>query len=399
LFQEKLRSDQEAMRLRDEVENVSNNLASTYEEISLLYGLTQNLRISSSPEDLGQLALDWLIEVVPCEGLAIEYLDRRRDEITDDGTTEESLFLTCGDCPVDEGEFAHLIEAIDHSAKCGPLVANRNITSAEGWLFPSVRELVVVPLAEGKNVFGYLAAFNHSDESEFGTIEASLLGSVGVILGIHSANIDLYRKQAEMLTGIVRALTSAIDAKDPYTCGHSDRVARIAVRLAEELGVDPETLRMLYMAGLLHDIGKIGIDDNVLRKPGRLTDAEYEHIKLHPELGFKILKDLSHLSEVLPIVLHHHEQWDGRGYPHGLEGENIPMAARITAVADAYDAMTSDRPYRRGMDEEKVEEIFRSGAGKQWDARVVSAFFRAREDVRDISSRERSSSPMEFQVW
>lgn len=107
------------------------------------------------------------------------------------------------------------------------------------------------------------------------------------------------------------------------------------------------------MSGLLHDVGKIGIDDNVLRKAGRLTDAEFEHIKKHPELGYKILADIKQLSDVLPAVLHHHEQWDGKGYPMGLSGEDIPQLARIMSVADAYDAMTSDRPYRAGMPDEK----------------------------------------------
>jgi HD-GYP domain-containing protein (c-di-GMP phosphodiesterase class II) len=142
------------------------------------------------------------------------------------------------------------------------------------------------------------------------------------------------------------------------------------------------------MAGLLHDIGKIGVDDNVLRKSGRLTDAEYEHIKRHPELGYKILKDLKRLSDVLPSVLYHHERWDGRGYPHQLAADGIPLFARIIAVADSYDAMASDRPYRKGLPEETVDEIFRKGAGTQWDDQVVTTFFNIREDIRAIANRE-----------
>jgi HD-GYP domain-containing protein (c-di-GMP phosphodiesterase class II) len=142
------------------------------------------------------------------------------------------------------------------------------------------------------------------------------------------------------------------------------------------------------MAGLLHDIGKIGVDDKVLRKPGRLTDDEYEHIKRHPELGFKILKDLKRLSDVLPSVLHHHERWDGFGYPHELAEEEIPLLARVISVADAYDAMASDRPYRAGLAEEKVLDIFRRGAGTQWDARVIETFFHIYEDLRDLASHD-----------
>jgi HD-GYP domain-containing protein (c-di-GMP phosphodiesterase class II) len=143
------------------------------------------------------------------------------------------------------------------------------------------------------------------------------------------------------------------------------------------------------MAGLLHDVGKIGIDDNVLRKAGHLTDVEFEHIKKHPELGYRILADLKPLADVLPAVLHHHEQWDGGGYPFGISGDAIPQIARILAVADAYDAMTSDRPYRRGMAEDKVQEIFRNGAGKFWDPEVVDAFFKSRDEIIAIARRER----------
>src|SRR5690606_35489872 len=141
----------------------------------------------------------------------------------------------------------------------------------------------------------------------------------------------------------------------------------------------------IYLAGLLHDIGKIGIDDNVLRKPGKLTDAEYEHIKLHAEIGHRILRDIKQLDDVLPVVLHHHEQWNGRGYPHKLAGEGIPLLARIMAVADSFDAMSSDRPYRPGMPDAKLDSIFRQGAGEQWDARVIEAFFQVRDEMRDIA--------------
>jgi HD-GYP domain-containing protein (c-di-GMP phosphodiesterase class II) len=153
------------------------------------------------------------------------------------------------------------------------------------------------------------------------------------------------------------------------------------------------------MAGLLHDVGKIGIEDSVLRKAGRLTEAEYEHIKLHPELGYRILADLRQLADVLPAVLHHHEQWDGAGYPHGLKSVDIPQIARIMAVADAFDAMTSDRPYREGMAIEKVDEIFREGSGKFWDPDVVDAYFKAKPDIEEISRHKRASRSFAEPSW
>ncbi len=395
----KLEAEAKSRRLEHDVIQVSDNLASTYEEISLLYDITQNLRISSTDEQLGELALNWLAECLPAQGLAL-YLApvAKESEITYRARTEPVL-ITRGESLIGPEEMEMLIEDLQRGPDSGPLVANGSVTSAPRWRLPALRQVIVTPLSEGQRIFGWMAALNHREGREFGTVEASLLNSVSAILGIHGCNIDLYRQQNEFLASVVRAMTSAIDAKDPYTCGHSDRVARVSVRLAQELGCDTDTVHTLYMAGLVHDIGKIGIADSVLRKPGRLTEAEFEHIKLHPELGYKILCDIKQLADVLPVVLHHHEQWNGRGYPYGLAGEDIPFLARVCAVADAYDAMTSDRPYRKGMPEEKVTVIFRAGAGEQWDPAVVDAFFRALGDIREISQRERASLSLDVRRW
>jgi HD-GYP domain-containing protein (c-di-GMP phosphodiesterase class II) len=148
------------------------------------------------------------------------------------------------------------------------------------------------------------------------------------------------------------------------------------------MGLPDEELKTIHLSGLLHDIGKIGVDDQVLRKPGALTDEEFEQIKKHPMIGYNILSGLKNLAHVLPGVRNHHENFDGSGYPDKLAGEDIPLLARVLAVADAYDAMSSDRPYRKGMPAEKIDDIFRRGADRQWDARVLDAFFRCRDDVR-----------------
>ncbi len=376
--------------LEREAGSLSANLASTYEEISLLYRLTQNLKISEGDEELAQIALEWLGEVVPAKGLAIYLVALREpsNDLASHRARTQPVLLTHGDCVLDLERFDRLIAAANPSVSDRPTVLNNVMETRADWPLPEVRQAVMVSLSEGENLFGWLAALNHTDDAEFGTVEASLLSSVAAILGIHSGNIELYRQQAELLTGVVRALTSAIDAKDPYTCGHSDRVARIAVRLAEELGMTGEALNTIYLAGLLHDIGKIGVDDDVLRKPGKLTDAEYEHIKRHPEIGHKILRDLGKLDEVLPVVLHHHESWDGQGYPRNLGAMAIPLSARIVAVADSFDAMSSNRPYRQGMPGEKIDAIFKAGAGHQWDPEVIEAFFRIRGDIEEIAGSE-----------
>jgi putative nucleotidyltransferase with HDIG domain len=376
--------------LQKEANSLSVNLATTYEEISLLYRLTQNLKLSKSEEELGEVALEWMQEVLPAAGLAIHFLKEApaADSAIPD-TGRQEMLLTRGDCPLNDEELSRLIDHLAPQAPYKPIVVNRSITGQPGWLFPEIRQMIAVALVEGENIFGWLVALNHVDDEEFGTVEASLLSSVAAILGIHGGNIELYRQQSELLAGMVRALTSAVEAKDPYTCGHSDRVARVAVYLAEELGCDAKMIKTLYLAGLLHDVGKIGIDDNVLRKTGSLSRSEYEHIKQHVDIGHRILHDLAKLEEVLPVVLHHHESWDGGGYPNRLNSEAIPLAARIVAVADAFDAMSSDRPYRNRMPDEEVDRILRAGAGQQWDPKVIDAFFRASENIRKIGLEEK----------
>ncbi len=392
-------AEQQARRLRFELEDVTATLARTFEEISLLYSITQRLRISATDVELGQLALQWLQEYLEAESLLAQYLPvARPDEITYKARTEPVL-MSVGPALLDNQSFSELVAHLQLTANSGPCVLNRNVTSQASWPFPHVRELVVVPMVEGRRLYGWLAALNRIDGREFGTVEAKLMVSVAAILGIHSGNRELYRQQAELLASVVRALVSAIDAKDPYTCGHSDRVARICVRLAREMGCSSEALHTVYMAGLLHDIGKIGIDDQVLRKPGALTPEEYEHIKQHPVLGYRILADIRQMADALPIVLHHHEQWNGKGYPAGLNAEQIPLLARIAALADAFDAMTSDRPYRKGMPVEKVEEIFRKGAGEQWDPRVIEAYFRCRDEILAIVRQERANLSLDVDSW
>jgi putative nucleotidyltransferase with HDIG domain len=396
---EKLSADGRVDELENEVEKLSAHLGSTFEEISLLYRLTHNLKLSAIDEELGQRALEWLAEVVPADAFALQLISTSTADPLATGSRSKPELLTFGTCELSVDDFTSLVDELNLQPTSRPVVANHFPQESFGWRFPSIRELVIVPVAEGEHLFGWLAIFNHSLGGEFGTAEASLLSSVGTMLGIHSGNIALYGQQADMLAGVVKAMSSAIDAKDPYTRGHSDRVARVAVRLAEDLGCDSDTIKTIYLSGLLHDIGKIGINEEVLRKTGKLTAVEFEHIKTHVIVGYRILADLPNMSHIRPVVLHHHEAWDGTGYPHGLAREEIPYLARIVAVADSYDAMASDRPYRPGMEDAALDAIIRSGAGKQWDPHVVEAFFRVRDDIRAISGRGLLPDDVSEQTW
>ena len=190
---------------------------------------------------------------------------------------------------------------------------------------------------------------------------------------------DLVRSVAHQAVAgfsMLDSLVAAVDNKDRYTRRHSEDVMTYSVMIARELGMDEATQHQIAIAALLHDVGKIGVPDAILRKPSQLSNEEFEAVKLHPELGAVIVSAVNGLESALDAVRHHHERWDGKGYPSGLKGEETPLVARLMAVADAFDAMTTDRPYRKAMEEPKALSILLEGAGTQWDPECVRAFER-----------------------
>ena len=196
-----------------------------------------------------------------------------------------------------------------------------------------------------------------------------------------------YAKLEESTLEAIESLNATVEAKDPYTAGHSQRVQRIAVAIGEELNLPKDRLDPLRLAALLHDIGKLGVPDAVLTKPAKLTVDEFELIKHHSEDGAHIVGKFGPLREAVPIIRHHHERWDGRGYPDGLTADEITVEASIVGLADAWDAMTTDRPYRRGLDLEDAFAEVRNGRGTQFAPAVVDAFFVAHRR-RPVEFRE-----------
>jgi putative nucleotidyltransferase with HDIG domain len=189
-----------------------------------------------------------------------------------------------------------------------------------------------------------------------------------------------------IMLNTVQSLVHTLEAKDKCTEGHSKRVAILATLLAKRLGFSDQNVEKLRLAGILHDIGKIGIREACLNKPGRLSDDEYCEVKAHPLISERILKPIDELQDILPEIIHHHERYDGNGYPCGLKREEIPLEARILAMADCFDAMTSDRPYRAALTTDEAMEEVRRNTGKQFDPQVVSVFFEMSEEI--ISLRD-----------
>ena len=356
-----------------ELHELVSQLSHNYEEITLMYQLTREARVSRSPREVHELTLTLLSEVLPAGQLVMI-------------SVQEEPVISRGANVLNPQQCRELIELLENGQVHAPLVQNHVQSKPWAKQFPGLKRLIAVPVSEAGERFGTLIAINTIDGSELGSVEASLISAVAAILATHYTNVKLFHDVEELFMGIVRALSSAIDAKDPYTCGHSERVARMAQRLGQELGLPKDQVDLLYLAGLLHDVGKIGIRDAVLCKPGRLNDEEFEHIKAHTRIGHEILSRVRQLGAVLPGVRSHHEIIDGSGYPDGLKGDEIPLMARILAVVDSYDAMSSDRCYRRGLYSERIQEIFRLGAGKQWDPNVVEALLAAHDEIAALAA-------------
>ena len=212
------------------------------------------------------------------------------------------------------------------------------------------------------------------DKYPFGIDDLNLLSTLAAQAGIAIENARLYQNLITVYFDTIRSLANALEAKDAYTHGHSRRVAKDSVRIAKALGFDRKFIETIRHAALLHDIGKIGIRDAILFKPGRLTDDEMEHIREHPVVGANMIQSIEFLKDVTDIVRYHHERVDGKGFPYGLSGEDIPIGARIVCIADAFDAMTTTRPYREGMKIPRALEELVKNKGTQFDSELVDVF-------------------------
>lgn len=402
------RSTQTAAELREENEAFAGQLASDLEELSFLRSMVDRLSSAQADDGLAGMAaatLPVLNATVRARCLAYFRLPNPQDPYNAEPTVVE------GDEPLDHATLASLVLRLGPSATEQPLVRNwdstdllSSVAAIDEDRFPGVKSLVLAPLRSGPRMLGWLAAVNRSPMSpmslenswqlasdEFGSGEATLMATTATVLATHAANLDLLREKEQLMVSMVRSLVSAIESKDKYTRGHSERVALYTKRLAQEMGYFDAEVENIYLSALLHDVGKIGVRDAVLQKDGRLTEEEYAEISRHPEEGWSILGNLDQLRYVLPGVLHHHERWDGRGYPDGLAGEDIPLDGRVMAVADAFDAMTSDRPYRNGMPVEKAVSIIQEGAGTQWAPPCVEAFLACLDDICRIKDEYRAT--------
>ncbi|MHB1390851.1 MAG: HD-GYP domain-containing protein [Thermoleophilia bacterium] len=253
------------------------------------------------------------------------------------------------------------------------------LTRRQEELFDHAKSLLLYPLVVGDKAVGIVCIGEQRkwERSPMGEEKKALCQTIVNQGAMAVGNALTHAAQEEAFVGTIRSLAEAIDAKDPSTRGHSDWVSKYAVMIGRQLGMQNGGLDILMYAGYLHDVGKIGIPDDILSKPGQLSPEEWRLMKKHPIVSARILEPVRISSRVKAAIRHHHERYDGKGYPYGLAGESIPLEARIMAVADSYEAMTSDRPYRKGLSDELAIAELVSCSGTQFDPSVVETFMRA----------------------
>ena len=370
-------ADQHLLSRKQAQETVASETPLALEALLALDELARKLRVHKDPARNYQMVLEAAFSAVPA--LTLAWIPAQKDQPV----------LVLGDKLLNPDECRELATVLARAPDLrSPAPILLGDTTGLDWAprFPKVRTLMAFLIADQGHL-GWLVALNKKRAGGFRRKDAAMLLPFASFLRMSQQWTNRYQDLKDLLVGLTRALTTALDAKDAFTYGHSERVARIAVELGKEMGLEGDDLGDLYLAGLLHDVGKIGIKDTVLQKREALTPEEREHIQQHVTIGYWILAELRQIRNLLPGVLHHHERYDGKGYPDGLAAEDIPMLARILAVADAYDAMSNQRPYRDALPYRRVEEILIDGAGKQWDQVVVDAFLRCRQRIHTIRQR------------
>jgi GAF domain-containing protein len=365
-----------AVAVRD-VRDLSRHLAQSYEELNLIYRVSSNLTVLNRPETHIEEVCRDLLDVTVVESF-VALLEPFE-------AGGEPRLLHAGPVPAAPDQLIRLYQQVrgqGPNAGAALVVNNADGDSAYWWATQWLRQFVHFPLERQDRSYGGLLAINHVDSVDFGSEEIQLISAVVERSAAYIENVRLYEDLEQLFMGMLHALVSSIDAKDPYTRGHSQRVAWLSRHLAGLLGLDEDQCGRVYLSGLLHDVGKIGVSEAVLRKTGRLSDGEFDEMKRHPEIGARILQAVRQIEDVIPGVLEHHERFDGRGYPRGLTGRDISTMGRIIALADSFDAMTSSRTYRTAHPLQITMAELRRWSGTQFDPRLVDLLLR--EDPADL---------------
>jgi HD-GYP domain-containing protein (c-di-GMP phosphodiesterase class II) len=364
--------------LEQELDSLSGQLANTYEELSLIYQISSGMKVNRRAADFfKQTCLD-VMEVLGVRGMGVALCGDKSGIV--EPASYGQLALPQQRLRQLGGELLRVLRDRKAPLLINDVAADKNFR----FLADDAHQIIAVPLQRQDEVLGCLFGID-KHAGEFDSVDAKLLNSIANESAIYLENARLFEDVHGLMMGLLHALTSAVDAKDAYTCGHSERVALLSRRLAKEISLPESQVDRIYMAGLLHDVGKIGVPEAVLQKTGKLTPEEFDQMKRHPGVGARILSDIKQVEDIIPGVLHHHERYDGKGYPTGLSGQNIPLMGRIICLADCFDAMTSNRTYRRALPLEVALSEIRRCSGTQFDPKLAECFLKIRiEEFREL---------------
>jgi len=368
----------ENLLLREEVErkerlrSLNDELLARIHDVNTLNKIMEDFSSSDSTHEIFNKVIELSQEVVNADEVVFYIY-----------TESDNAFVSIARSGARSGLNSHLAGDLSNEEKAlfmGVIKDNKPClvakASGKSGMAENVSSIMVVPLKIREKTFGLVTASVLSGLRRFGDKDIYYMNFITQKAASAIESIALYENIYENLFSTLYAFVAALEARDPYTMKHSSRVADIARMIGEEMACEEEELDILEFAGQLHDIGKIGIRDDILLKPGRLTSEEYEKIKEHPAIGADIVGKLGLWNQEQKIIRHHHEYYDGTGYPDGLKGETIPKLSRVLSVADVFDAMASDRAYRKRMEKGKVLGIIQEGSGTQFDSEVVKAFLR-----------------------
>ncbi|MBA4372901.1 MAG: hypothetical protein C0402_08550 [Thermodesulfovibrio sp.] len=356
-------------------------LSHAYEELSLLYRLSEVFSCMSI-EDICSRIADEAVTSIGVKTAAVLCMDENADKLLT--RTSRGDWDNSREFPRDEEILWKVIQAKKPSAFC------RLADTEHRNYLPAHRSLMVCPLIGKTRVVGALVVADKEADEEFFSSDSKLLMAISSQAGLAIENALLYAELESLLVGAIRSLVKALEASSCWTAGHTERVTEYAVGIGKVMGQPDDIVEKLKICALLHDIGKIATPKEILNKNEGLDEAEWTEIQRHPGLGAEILVELKQFKDIILSIKYHHEHWDGQKGLYGLKHEEIPLMARILSVADAYDAMTSDRPYRKMLSQEAAVKEIERCSGTQFDPSVVKAFL---VWIRSFSPRRRVSLP------
>jgi HD-GYP domain-containing protein (c-di-GMP phosphodiesterase class II) len=368
---------QQLIDLQQEMENLSNEIARNYEELNLHYELAAKLGTHPNPGPVYQHVVDQIRRMISCDHIAILLRDEQGGLSTVYATDRAGRPLPPFRLGPDKGISGEVVRTGTAMIVCRTNQHPRFVSPP----YP-VSAQMSVPLITGGKVLGVINLTDKEGGAEFSTNELKLMETIARQAAITLENARLFDDIRTLFLSAVKSLACAIDAKDPYTHGHSLRVAYYSAIIADGLALTPDQQEEVYLAAILHDVGKIATPESILLKPGSLTEQEWDEMRQHPLHSAQILGEIKQFQPLARIVRHEHERYDGTGYPDGLKAESIPLASRIIAIADAYDAMTTSRSYRKGMSPEQAIQLLKNAVGAQFDPKIFSHFNTAFEQGR-----------------